>query len=81
MTTTTSRWTRRARCGTPRSPFTDALRLRIEITQTFPSGTGSRRIQYLWVAECYGEVARITSQDGEVNPDFTLAAEYRRLDL
>jgi hypothetical protein len=71
----------RGEVRTPAITFTDALRLRVEVTQTFPSGTGSRRIQYLWVAECYGEVARITSQDGEVNPDFTLASEYRRLDL
>lgn len=71
----------RGEVRTPAITFTDALRVRVEVTQTFPSGTGNRKIQYLWVAECYGEVARITSTDGEVNPDFTMAAEYRRLDL
>ncbi len=71
----------RGEVRTPAITFTDALRLRVEVTQSFPSGTGARRIQYLWVAECYGEVARMTSQEAEVNPDFTLAAEYRRLDL
>lgn len=71
----------RGEVRTPAITFTDALRVRVEVTQTFPSGTGVRRIQYLWVAECYGEVARVTSTDGEVNPDFTMAAEYRRLDL
>jgi hypothetical protein len=45
----------------------------------FPAGPGTRRIQYLWLTECYGEVARITSTDGEVDPNFTQAAEFRRL--
>lgn len=71
----------RGEVRTPAINFTDALRLRVEVTQRFPSGTGNRRIQYLWVTECYGEVARVTSLDGEVNPDFTMASEYRRLDL
>lgn len=71
----------RGEVRTPAITFTDALRIRVEITQRFPSGTGIRRIQYLWLSECYGEVARVTSTDGEVNPDFTLASEYRRLDL
>lgn len=70
--------------GTVRLPdltFTDALRVRIELTQQFPAGPGVRKIQYLWMVECYGEVARMTSQDGEVDPDFTMAAEFRRLGL
>ncbi len=58
-----------------------ALRVRIESTQMFPAGPGVRRIQYLWLTECYGEVARITSTDGEVDPAFTQAAEFRRLGL
>lgn len=71
----------RGEVRTPAITFTDALRLRVEVTQSFPSGSGARRIQYLWVAECYGEVARIVSRDGEVDPDFNAATEYRRLDL
>jgi hypothetical protein len=70
--------------GTVRLPdltFTDALRVRIELTQAFPAGPGVRKIQYLWMVECYGEVARMTSQDGEVDPDFTMATEFRRLGL
>ncbi len=58
-----------------------ALRVRIESTQMFRAGPGVRRIQYLWLTECYGEVARITSTDGEVDPAFTQAAEFRRLGL
>ncbi len=65
----------------PELTFRNALRLRVELTQTFPAGPGTRRIQYLWMAECYGEVARMTSRDGEVDPAFTLAAEFRRLGL
>ncbi|MDO9020133.1 MAG: hypothetical protein Q8S73_29335 [Deltaproteobacteria bacterium] len=70
--------------GTVRLPeltFTDALRLRIELTQMFAAGPGVRKIQYLWLVECYGEVARMTSRDGEVDPDFTSAVEFRRLGL
>lgn len=70
--------------GTVRLPevvFTDALRLRIELTQQFVAGPGVRRIQYLWLVECYGEVARMTSRDGEVDPGFTSATEFRRLGL
>jgi hypothetical protein len=59
--------------------FRDAIRLRIETTQMFPAGPGRRRIQYLWMTECYGEVARITSMDGQVATEFTTAREFRRL--
>jgi hypothetical protein len=61
--------------------FRNALRLRVEIVQQFPAGPGRRRIQYLWLTECYGEVARITSTDGQVAPEFTTALEFRRLGL
>ena len=57
------------------------LRVRVESTQMFPAGPGTRRIQYLWLTECYGEVARITSTNGEVDPSFTQAEEFRRLGL
>lgn len=61
--------------------FSDALRVRVELTQTFPAGPGARRIQYLWMAECYGEVARAVSREGEVNPEFSEATEFRRIGL
>ncbi|MCC7539611.1 MAG: hypothetical protein IT379_25540 [Deltaproteobacteria bacterium] len=61
--------------------FSSVLRVRVEIVQTFPAGPGVRRIQYLWLAECYGEVARATSRDGEVDPSFGEAVELRRLGL
>jgi len=59
--------------------FRDALRLRVELVQQFPAGAGRRRIQYLWMTECYGEVARISSLEGQVALEFTTAQEFRRL--
>ena len=47
----------------------------------FAAGPGVRKIQYLWLVECYGEVARMTSRDGEVDPDFASAVEFRRLGI
>jgi hypothetical protein len=61
--------------------FPEVLRVRVEVLQRFPAGPGLRRIQYLWMVECYGEVARMTSLDNEVDPDFTQALEFRRLGL
>ncbi len=60
--------------------FPNVVRVKIETTQRFSAG-GIRKIQYLWMTECYGEVTRMTSLDNEVNPDFTRAQEYRRLGL
>lgn len=65
----------------PEVTFADTLRVRVEVTQTFPAGPGRRQIQYLWMTECYGEVARMTSRDGEVDPAFAQASEFRRLGL
>jgi hypothetical protein len=56
----------------------DTLRLRIRFEESYGLYTVSR-ITYLHLAECYGAVARIRSQDGETSNDFTQAAEYRRL--
>jgi hypothetical protein len=65
----------------PELTFADALRVRVELTQRFPAGPGRRQIQYLWMVECYGEIARMTSREGEVDPAFTMASEFRRLGL
>jgi hypothetical protein len=61
--------------------FPRTVRVRVELVQQFPAGPGNRRIQYLWLTECYGEVARVTSRDGEIDPDFSLSTEFRRLSL
>ena len=70
--------------GTARLPYLDllnTLRVRVDLTQSLPGGTTLRYIQYLYVHECYGELARIVSQQGELDPHFTEASEFRRLAL
>jgi hypothetical protein len=66
--------------GTAKVPAAsfDTLRLRANYTQTYGLLV-TQRIIYLHLAECYGAVARIRSQDNEPSNDFTQAAEYRRL--
>jgi hypothetical protein len=56
----------------------DTLRLKMSYTQTY-GALVTTRISYLHLAECYGAVARVRSQDNETSADFTQAAEYRRL--
>ena len=71
--------------GTLRLPgFTleNTLRLRIEVAQRFVISTSPEpipSIQYLYLHECVGEVARVISPSGVSDPDFTEAAEFRRL--
>ncbi len=62
---------------TPAGAF-DTLRLRLGYTQTYGLLV-TTRITYLHLAECYGAVARVRSQDNETSNDFTQATEYRRL--
>jgi hypothetical protein len=66
--------------GTTKVPAAqfDTLRMRINYTQTYGFLT-TTSITYLHLAECYGAVARIRSQDNETSNDFSTAAEYRRL--
>ena len=66
--------------GTTRVPAGsfDTLRIRMSYTQTV-NFVPTTRITYLHLAECYGAVARVRSQDNETSTDFTQAAEYRRL--
>ena len=68
--------------GTTKVPLGtfDSLQLRIHVTQTIGLQQTTRYI-YQHVAECYGQLARIRSQDNEASPDFTTAAERRRLAL
>ena len=61
-----------------------ALRLRIEVRQKFVISTSPDpipSIQYLWVKECVGELARATSGMGETDLHFAQAKEFRRLGL
>jgi hypothetical protein len=64
----------------PDFTFTQAHRLRFVVTTTFSAGTNpevNRQVSFL--CECFGEVARATSQTIDTNQNFTTAAEQRRL--
>jgi hypothetical protein len=56
----------------------DTLRVRVDYSETVGLVT-TTRITYLYIAECFGTVARIRSRDDEPSANFTTAAEYRRL--
>lgn len=68
--------------GTTKVPLGtfDSLQLRIHMTQVLGFQRTTRYV-YQHVAECYGQLARIRSQDNESSASFTTAAERRRLAL
>jgi hypothetical protein len=57
-----------------------ALRVRTRFSQTI-GYLVTTRIIYLYVTECFGIVAKITSEDNEAETIFTDAAELRRMTL
>ncbi len=63
----------------PDVTFTQALRARTTVTVEPSVGQSVQRRQVGWLFECFGEVARATSVDGEQQDDFTTTAELRRL--
>jgi hypothetical protein len=65
----------------PSITFTQALRVRTNLTVTPAAGTAVTTKQVSFMFECFGEVARATSQNNETQNDFTTAAEVRRLGL
>ena len=65
----------------PDVTFTQALRVRTTTTIEPAIGNAIVRRQVGWVFECFGEVARATAPDNEMNDDFTTTAELRRLGL
>ncbi len=65
----------------PDVTFTQALRVRTTATIEPAIGPTIVRRQVGWVFECFGEVARATAPDGEMNDDFTTTSELRRLGL
>ncbi len=68
--------------GTVEFPYLslhNTLRMKVELHTSLPGGQTIHRIQYLYLHECWGELARIVSTDGELDPAFTTAAEFRRL--
>ena len=56
------------------------LRVRVELQRTVGLATVTKR-SFLFVSECFGSVATITSEDYESEVEFTDAAEVRRLSL
>ncbi len=59
--------------------FTQVLRVRTTATVAPSAGQSIVTRQTSFFFECFGEVARATSQPNETNDDFTTAAELRRL--
>ncbi len=65
----------------PDLTFTQALRVVTRVTISPAAGEPVSRRQTSFLFECFGEVARATSADGETSDDFTSAAELRRFGL
>ncbi len=65
----------------PDVTFDQVHRVRTKVTIEPAAGvtTVTRQVSFLF--ECFGEVARATSQPGEMQDDFTVASEMRRLSL
>jgi hypothetical protein len=63
----------------PDFTFTQVLRVRTLVTISPVAGETTTQLQVSFLFECFGEVARATSQLNEPNADFTTAAEIRRL--
>jgi hypothetical protein len=59
--------------------FTEVHRVRTTVTLQPAAGATTVQKQCSFLFECFGEVVRATSQTGETNDDFTVAAELRRL--
>jgi hypothetical protein len=67
--------------GTMSTPYGDFPVLRVGTVLTeLQVGTQFRSVHsYAWVAECFGTVASVTSQDNETDAEFSDDAEVRRL--
>jgi hypothetical protein len=63
----------------PQLTFEEVHRVRTRVTVEPAVGTSVVRRQVSFYAECFAEIARATSADGETEEDFTQAAELRRL--
>jgi len=59
--------------------FDRVLRVATKVTVEPAVGAAVTRRQTSFFSECFAEVARATSLDGETHTDFTVAAELRRL--
>ena len=61
--------------------FQQVHHLRTHVTVSPSVGVATSQRQVSFFSECFGEVARATSKPNEPTPDFTIAAELRRLGL
>jgi hypothetical protein len=61
--------------------FTQALRVKTKVTVAPAVGAATVRRQTSFFFECFGEVLRAVSKDGETQEDFTEAVELRRIGL
>ncbi len=60
----------------------NTLRLRVDVSQTFAVSSGDNpvlSVRHLYLRECFGELARITSLPGETEVEFEEASELRVL--
>jgi hypothetical protein len=65
----------------PDLTFTQAHRVRFVVTLAPAVGQTITKRQVSFLFECFGEVGRATSQNGETSDDFMTAAEQRRFGL
>ena len=63
----------------PQLTFEQVFRVRTKVTVEPTVGAAVVRHQTAFFSECFAEVARATSGDGEASADFSQAAELRRL--
>jgi hypothetical protein len=68
----------------PAFSLDNTLRIRVEVSQRFvvaPSPDPIRSVQYIFVHECMGEVARAASPPGVSDIHFESAKEFRRIGM
>lgn len=69
----------RGRLVLPYITFENTLRLQIKVSQRFVGGATRRFYQVLYMHECYGEIVRIVSKDGETSDAFKSATLMRAI--
>lgn len=67
--------------GTMKTPYGEfpVLRVATDLTRTSFGATLLTKRSFAWIAECFGSIATVQSQDFESSAEFTDPAEVRRL--
>lgn len=67
--------------GTMKTPYGEfpVLRVATDLTRSSFGSTISSKRSFAWIAECFGSVATVASQDFETSAEFNDPAEVRRL--